>query len=327
MLVFTIRRLLQAIPILFGATLLTFWLMSIPTDPVTAKYVGRNPPTPRGTILHERARFRLDDGFWVQYWDWLKGLVHGNLGPALDPNANIRKDLFRHFGVTLHLVVLALVLAVVLAVITGVMSAIKQYSVRDYTFTFLGFVFLSMPSFWIAQLLKTLAVNFNLATGTHFFGTIGDRSQPAPTGTWNVFVDYAGHLTLPTISLALITYAALSRFARASMLEVMNSDYVRLARAKGISQRRVLTRHMLRTALIPMTTATALTIAAFLAGTIITETIFSWNGLGYYTIQAIQNHDRYIVLAALLLTGSIVIVMNFVADLLYGVLDPRIRYA
>jgi peptide/nickel transport system permease protein len=207
------------------------------------------------------------------------------------------------------------------------MSAVKQYSVRDYTFTFIGFVFVSMPSFWIAQLLKTLAVSYNQATGTRFFGTIGAASAIQPSGFFPRLSDYAGHLILPTISLALITYAGLSRFQRASMLEVINSDYVRLARAKGISSRRVLVRHMLRTALIPMTTATALTVAAFLAGTIITETVFNWNGLGYYIIQAIVSGDKYVVLAALLLTGFIVIICNLVADLLYGVLDPRIRYA
>jgi peptide/nickel transport system permease protein len=327
MLVFTIRRLIQSIPILFGATLLTFWLMSIPTDPVTLEFAGRHPAPPVATVMAERERFRLNEGFWAQYWDWLKGLAHGNFGPALDKNANIRADMLSHFVTTTRLVVLALLLAITLAVITGVVSAIKQYSVRDYTFTFIGFVFLSMPTFWIAQLLKTVAVNYNLSTGTRFFGTIGASTIPAPDGAWNKFVDYAGHLILPTIALALVTYAALSRFQRASMLEVMNSDYVRLARAKGISSRRVLIRHMLRTALIPMTTATALTVAGFFGGTIITETIFNWNGMGVYTIGAIQSHDKYIVLATLLLTGFIVILGNLVADILYAVLDPRIRYA
>jgi peptide/nickel transport system permease protein len=327
MLVFTIRRLIQAIPILFGASLLTFWLMSIPADPVTVEFAGRNPRPPQGTIDAEMHRFRLDESFWAQYWDWIKGIFHGNWGPALDKNANIFHDMMRHFGVTTRLIVLALIVAIVLAVLTGVMSAIKQYSVRDYTFTFLGFVFLSMPTFWIAQLLKTIAVNFNTSTGTHFFGTLGAYSIPQPDGFWNRIVDYAGHLVLPTISLALITYAGLSRFQRASMLEVMNSDYVRLARAKGISARRVLTRHMLRTALIPMTTATALTIAVFFGGTIITETVFNWNGMGVYTIDAISSHDKYIVLATLMLTGFIVIIGNLVADILYAVLDPRIRYA
>jgi peptide/nickel transport system permease protein len=327
MFIYSIRRVIQSIPILLGASLLTFWLTSIPTDPVTVEFAARHPAVPHATVEAARNHFRLNDGFWEQYWLWLKGVFHGNFGPALDANASIGHDMWVHFQVTFHLVFFALLLSIVLGVLTGVVSAIKQYSARDYTLTFMGFVFLSMPSFWIAQLLKDLAVNYNNATGTHFFGTIGSASIPAPIGAWNTFTDSAGHLILPTIALALITYASLSRFQRASMLEVMNSDYVRLARAKGISPRRVLTRHMLRTALIPMATATSLTIAGFLGGVVITETIFSWQGIGYYAVQAIIAHDKYIVLATLLLTGFIVILGNLVADLLYGILDPRIRYA
>ncbi len=326
MLVFTVRRLLQAIPILLGAALLTYWLMAIPPDPVLKQFAGRNPPIPPAVIHADRVRMHLLDGFWVGFGRWVIDFVQGKFGPTLDGASNIRTDLVAHLSVTTHLVVPALFLAVTLAVITGVMSAIKQYSFRDYTFTFFGFLFLAMPTFWIAQLLKDTAVNFNLATGTHFFGTLGDHSIPQPSGFWPQLTDYLGHIVLPTISLALITYAALSRFQRASMLDVINSDYVRLARAKGITPRRLLVRHMLRTALIPMTTATALTVAAFFGGTVITETIFNWQGLGIYTVGAIVSGDKYIVLAVLMLTGFFVIIGNLIADILYAVLDPRIRY-
>jgi peptide/nickel transport system permease protein len=326
MIVFTVRRLLQAIPILLGAALIVYWLMAIPPDPVLKEFAGHNPPIPPATILANRDRMHLLDGFWYGFGRWVARFVQGDFGPTLSGAENIRHDLVQHLGVTTHLVVPALFLAVTLAVITGVMSAIKQYSFRDYTFTFFGFLFLAMPAFWIAQLLKDTAVNFNLATGTRFFGTLGDRSIPQPAGFGPQMVDYLGHIVLPTISLSLITYAALSRFQRASMLEVINSDYVRLARAKGITPRRLLTRHMLRTALVPMTTATALTVAAFFGGTVITETIFNWQGLGTYTVGAIVLGDRYIVLAVLMLTGFFVILGNLIADILYAVLDPRIRY-
>jgi len=327
MIVFTVRRLFQAIPVLLGAALLVYWLMAIPPDPVLRLFAARNPPVPQATILANRQRMHLLDGFWYGFGRWMVNFVKGDFGPTLAGGTeNIRKDLMAHLGVTTHLVVPALLLAIVLAVVTGVMSAIKQYSFRDYTFTFFGFLFLAMPAFWIAQLLKDTAVNFNIATNTHFFSVLGDRSIPQPEGFGPQLVDYLGHIVLPTVSLALITYAGLSRFQRASMLEVVNSDYVRLARAKGISPRRLLIRHMLRTALIPMTTATALTVAVFFGGTVITETIFNWQGLGVYTVGAIVGGDKYVVLAVLMLTGFFVIVGNLIADILYAVLDPRIRY-
>jgi peptide/nickel transport system permease protein len=217
-------------------------------------------------------------------------------------------------------------LALVLAVLSGVLSATRQYSWLDYVFTFLGFVFLSMPPFWTAVLLKLGALTVNEATGQRTFFTIGARSDATEPGAWNAISDTFGHLILPTISLALITYAAWSRFQRSSMLEVLGSDYIRLARAKGIAPRRVLVKHALRTALIPMTTISALAIAGVLGGAVVTETVFEWQGLGRYLIESIATRDRYAVLGILLVTGFIVIVGNLVADILYGILDPRIRY-
>jgi peptide/nickel transport system permease protein len=187
-----------------------------------------------------------------------------------------------------------------------------------------------MPAFWIASVLKQLAINFNDAVqpslGYRPIATINYQSTIAPTGLWGRMGDYAGHLVLPTISLSLITYAAWSRFQRASMLEVLNSDYVRLARAKGLSPRKVMVRHALRTALIPMTTVSALTIAAILGGAIITETVFQWSGMGAFLLNALGTGDRYALMGWLLVAGLFVIIGNIVADILYGVLDPRIRY-
>jgi peptide/nickel transport system permease protein len=220
-----------------------------------------------------------------------------------------------------------MLLALVLAIITGVLSATRQYSWLDYTFTFFGFVFLAMPAFWTAVLLKQAAITYNEATGTRTFFTIGARSTDPEPGLWNSFADIFGHAILPTLSLALITYAAWSRFQRSSMLEVLNSDYVRLARAKGLKRRRVLVRHALRTALIPLTTVTALDIAALLGGAVITETVFQWHGMGEFLLDSIRDRDAYAMTGWLLVAATIVIIFNLVADLLYGVLDPRIRHA
>jgi peptide/nickel transport system permease protein len=242
-------------------------------------------------------------------------------------NLNIGHDLFTRFRVTVTLVAAAMFIALVMAVIFGVFSAIRQYSVADYTITFLGFLFLAMPVFWFAVLLKQAGIWFNEATGTQFLGTIGEKSPYLNVDTtWNEFVDRIGHLVLPTITLALVSFASWTRYTRASMLEVMDSDYVRLARAKGLRRGKVLVRHALRTALIPLTTVTALDIAIILGGAVITETIFQWHGMGEMLVQAAQTVDVYRTMAWLLLSAVVVIGFNLVADLLYAVLDPRIRY-
>jgi peptide/nickel transport system permease protein len=183
-----------------------------------------------------------------------------------------------------------------------------------------------MPTFWIAQLLKTGGITLNEAIGTRLFFTIGEKSDIPPDGWWNQFLDVVGHMILPTLSLALITYAAWSRFQRAAMLDVLNSDYIRLARAKGLKPRQVLVKHALRTALIPMTTASALTIATIFGGAVITETVFQWQGMGKFLVQSVLTHDRNATMAWLVVAGTFVIVGNLIADLLYAVLDPRIRY-
>jgi peptide/nickel transport system permease protein len=327
MFAFIVRRLLAAVPVLLVASFVVFWLVSLMGDPVANHFAGRNPPVPKATIELEYARLHLHEGFFTQYYHWVTGMLSGSFGQSVqDAHANVGHDLMTRLGVTLRLIFFAMIIALILAVLTGVLSAVRQYSKLDYFFTFLGFVFLSMPAFWIAVLLKQGAIAFNDTTASRPIATIGERSiQPTP-GAWNTFLDVFGHMLLPTISLAAITYAAWSRFQRASMLEVLNSDYIRLARAKGLSPRRVMIRHALRTALIPMTTVTSLGIAAVLGGAIITETVYQWNGMGQYLVDAIGNIDRNEILGWLMISGFIVVVGNLVADVLYAVLDPRIRY-
>jgi len=327
MLAYSIRRILVAIPVLLAASVIVFAMTLLTGDPVQEKFAGRNPPVPQQTIDNERARLHLDDPVVVQYGNWLKNLVlHGDFGPSITSTNDIGEDLARRTLVTLRLVIFAMALALVMAVISGVVSATKQYSWIDYVLTFFGFLFLAMPAFWTAVLLKQGALLVNEATGSRTFFTIGARSDSTEPGFFNSVADIFGHLILPTISLALITYAAWSRFQRSSMLEVLNSDYVRLARSKGLTPRRVLVRHALRTALIPMTTVSALTIAAVIGGAVVTETVFEWQGLGKYLVDSIATRDRYAILGLLLVTGFMVIIGNLVADILYGVLDPRIRY-
>ncbi len=328
MLVFVIRRLLISIPILIASTILTFVLVKLTGDPLQALKL-RNPRPPQAFIDSESHRLYLDRSWPAQYWHWISNLMlHGDWGPPVLGSDNIGSEVLQALLVTGRLVAASVVIALVLAVITGVVSAVKQYSLTDYTTTTLGFLFLSMPTFWFAILLKQGGIWVNNKTGSEIFFTIGDRSIIlSDTSTWGNVKDIFGHLVLPTIVLGLAGYAAWSRFTRASMLEVLNSDYVRLARSKGLKSRTVLIRHALRTALIPLTTVTALDVAALLGGAIVTETVFQWHGMGYLFVTALRTIDFNVMLGWLLVTATIVILFNLIADVLYGVLDPRIRHA
>src|SRR5262249_13597065 len=203
---------------------------------------------------------------------------HGDFGPSVQSTQVIGPELAHRFLVTFRLIGLAMLVALALAVVVGVLSAVKQYSGTDYAFTFLGFLFLAMPSFWFAILLKEAGISFNDTVGDQVLFTIGDRSVYVEGGAWASITDILGHMILPTISLALLSFAAWSRFQRASMLEVMGSDYVRLAWAKGLGRTTVLVRHALRNALIPLVTVTALDLGAIISGAVVTENVFQWRG-------------------------------------------------
>jgi peptide/nickel transport system permease protein len=326
MLAFTLRRIAVSIPILLISSFIVFVLASVSGNPLN-ELLFRNPPPPPQVIALETARLRLDEPLLERYWHWLTGLFAGDFGPSVNSNLDIGAEVAARFVITMRLIAVAMVVALVLAIVIGVISAVKQYSKTDYTATFLGFLFLAMPSFWFAILLKQAGIDFNNAVDEQIVYTIGASSVNPPDEFWPYVADIVGHMVLPTISLALISYAAWSRYQRAAMLEVMNSDYVRLARAKGLSRRRVMVKHGLRNALIPLTTVTALDLAAIVSGAVVTETVFQWRGMGDLLLNAIRTNDTYVVMAWLLVTATVVILFNLIADLLYAVLDPRIRYA
>jgi peptide/nickel transport system permease protein len=326
MLVYALRRVLVSVPILVIATFVVFVMVALSGDPLSPLKT-RNPPPPPRTLELEAHRLHLDEPLLVRYWHWVTGVLRGDFGPSVQSTQVIGPELVHRFLVTFRLIGMAMLLALVLAVLVGVVGAVKQYSKTDYTFTFLGFLFLAMPSFWFAILLKEAGIGFNDAVGNQVLFTIGERSVYVEGGTWASVTDVVGHLILPTISLALLSFAAWSRFQRASMLEVLNSDYVRLARAKGLRRATVLTRHALRTALIPLVTVTALDLGAIISGAVITENVYQWHGAGTYLLESIQHDDVYAVAGWLLISATFVILFNLAADLLYAVLDPRIRYA
>ena len=326
MFAYALRRLLISIPLLLLSSAVVYTLVNLSGDPL-ADLKQRNPPVPEAVLQQRRHDLYLDLSLPAQYVHWLSGILHGSFGKSIQ-GIDIGADLQHRLGVTLRMVALAMILAILLAMVVGVLSAVKQYSPGDYTATLLGFLALSMPVFWFAALLKEfLAIDINKAIGSTFIYTIGDSTPNLTGGLLSRLSNQAGHLLLPTIALAAVSYAAWSRYQRSSMLDVLNSDYIRLARAKGLSRSRVLVRHALRCALIPLTTIVALDVGAILGGAVITERVFAWHGMGEMLLTSVDAQDINRILAWLTVSALIVVLFNLFADLLYAFLDPRIRYA
>jgi peptide/nickel transport system permease protein len=226
---------------------------------------------------------------------------------------------------TLQLVFAAELIAILIAIGIGVLSALRQYSVFDYTATTFSFLGLAMPLFWLALMLQVLVVQIQSWTGYKLF-PIANLNDVDPGSGFSFFVDRVHHLALPVMVLMVASIAQYSRFMRASMLEVVNADYVRTARAKGLRERSVTMGHAFRNALVPLVTIVALNFGALIGGAVVTETVFSLDGMGLYFINALGGADPYPVMAWLMVTATMIIVFNLIADILYGVLDPRVRY-
>jgi len=317
---FIARRLLYSIPVLIAATILVFFGMTLVTDPLSQ--LTLIPNVSETTIQSIVDRKHLEDPLIVQYLFWLKDAIFNQFGTTAIGDKPIWPELSRAIGNTLQLVLISEMIAITLAVILGVLSAKKQYSFFDYTTTTLSFFGFSVPIFWFALVLQALVTAFFLQTGIRLFYTFGISSlDPAYP-----FIDRIQHMVLPIVTLAYVNVATYSRYQRASMLEVLHSDYIRTARAKGLKERTVTMKHGLRNALIPIVTIAALNFGAVLGGAVITETIFAWPGMGKFFIDSLVRGEIYTLMAWLMVTAVAVIFMNLVADILYGALDPRIRY-
>ena len=328
---YVLRRMLISVVVLFAASLLSFVMVSSLGDPL-AGYKARQPAPSAEQVALKRHQLKLDRPILWRYGQWLGKFVRGDMGDTLQ-GQSVSGQLGAAFWVTMRMSLASVLLSIVLALVTGVYSAVRQYSFSDYVSTFASFVFLSMPVFWLALLLKRTSITW--INHPNFFGwhpwnativyTSGESSPVLEHSFWARMGDYGGHLLLPTIALALVTYASWSRYQRAEMLDVLSSDYVRLARAKGVEPSRVLTRHALRNALIPFVTVVAIDVGSVIAGAVITEIVFGWHGMGIELITAITQYDPNLLLAWLMITGIFVIAFNLLADVLYGVLDPRSR--
>lgn len=320
MVTFIIRRLLYCIPVLLAASFLTFTLVALASDPL--QFLRMQPRISQETLQNIIEREHLEDPIPVRYLYWIHEAVTDKFGSTLIGDRPIWPDLTRVIGNTLQLVIAAEVLAVLLAIFIGVYSAVRQYSAFDYSFTTFSFLGLATPVFWLALMLQVLVVNIFINYDIRIF-YVSNLSSPEPD---NFLLDRIQHLALPVIVLAVASVAQYSRYMRAAMLEVINSDYVRTARAKGLNERKVIMKHAFRNALIPLTTVVAINLGALLGGAIVTETVFSLDGMGLYFITALVEGDPMPVMAWLMVTAVMIVLFNLIADVIYGYLDPRVRY-
>ncbi|SNS29390.1 peptide/nickel transport system permease protein [Geodermatophilus pulveris] len=327
MLYFTIRRLVGSVFVLLASSFLVFALCAASFDPL-ARYYTLQPRPPETFFANLREELGLNDNFFVRYWNWLTGVVTGDFGQTIN-GTPVADQLFGRMLVTGRMIVLAMVIAILLAVVVGVIGAVRQYKASDYVLTFVVYLLIALPTFWFAALLKEfVAGGVNDLFGQQVLYTIGEQTPGLElyATSSEIWLDRLGHLVLPTLSLALLAFASWSRFQRAAMLDVLGSDYMRLARAKGLTHRRAVLKHGLRNALIPLTTVVALYVGTLFGGAIITEQVFVWNGMGRYLLEdGISNNDINVVLGWLLVSAFFVVLLNLVADILYAVLDPRIR--
>ena len=323
MVTFIARRLLYSIPVLIAASFLIFLFVRTTVDPA-ASFRAR-PDFSLQALRAFEERNHLKEPIVVQYGYWVKDAFTERFGRTIRSERPIWPELTRVLGHTLQLIIAAEFLAVVFAIGVGVLSAVKQYSIFDYTATTFSFLGFAIPIFWLALMLQIVFTNLYLNQGVRIFYT-AHLSSPEPGGGLSWLADRVQHLGLPVICLAVIGIAQFSRYMRASMLEVVNSDYVRTARAKGLSEGKVIGKHAFRNALIPLTTVVALDFGTLFGGAIVTETIFQLDGMGLYFIRALENGDAYMIMAWLMITATIIILFNLIADVIYGVLDPRIRY-
>lgn len=312
---YLIRRGLITIPILLGITALSYLIMSLtPGDPVR---MFISPTVTQADMEIKRRAFGLDQPVVIRYVNWLNELLHGNLGYSFSSGAPVVKRIGERVGPTLTLTVTALLLSYLIAVPAGVLAATRRYTGIDYLATLLAFLGISLPTFFLG-----LAGIYIFALRLRVLPVGGTMTLGGEGG----LVDMVQHLILPAGVLAMAGAGALTRYVRSSMLEVLGQDYVRTARAKGLAERYVLRRHALRSALIPVVTLAGLQIPALLAGAVITEQVFEWPGMGRLTIEAINQRDYPVLMGITLITALLVTLGNLLADVVYSVVDPRIKY-
>jgi len=320
--VYFLKRFLELIPIFFAISIIIFVIMnSMPGDPLLQMRM-QNPRVMTNDperMRELREYYHLDDPLPVKYFTWLKSVMTGDLGyssmyktPAIDLITSRLPN-------TLILTITAWLIGLVVALPIGILSAVKKYSAFDYTTTVFAFIGISLPGFWfalIAIIIFSVSLGWFPVSGMATYGI---------TGSWNIFIDRLRHLVLPAFVLGLVQVASWVRYIRTSLLEVLDQDYVRTAYAKGVPDRKVIIKHALKNAMIPIITIIALDIPYFFGGALIIETVFSWPGMGRLMYNAVISSDYNLAISCLMFLAIITLISNLVADFLYVMVDPRIR--
>ena len=317
---YIIRRLLQAIPLLFLVSIFMFALIHLmPGGPDQVLFNPHLSPASRAAM---RTRFGLDDPVPVQYLKWLGNALTGNFGFSFGTNQPVSQVLQERFPATLELFGFGLLLALVLAITFGTISAVRQGSITDYGLTIISYIGICTPIF-----LFGLFAQYIFGVLLHWLPTSGTATLGYTLDPFDAFIDHLQHLILPMLVLSITFIAGWSRYMRSSMIEVVKQDYMRTARAKGVGPVKQLVGHALRNAVIPLITVVALDFGAVAGGATITEGVFAWPGMGLLFFQSLQIRDYPVLLAMLMLGAAFVIAFNLIADILYAVMDPRIRYS
>jgi peptide/nickel transport system permease protein len=321
--------------LVIGVTIVTFILTNlVPGDPVAAA-LGQSAAEDPATVAQFRAQYGLDKPLVVQYFTYLGNLLHGDLGQSQVTHRPVLTDLVSAVPATLEIAVGAIILSVIIGVVFGMIAAYRRGKVTDHVLRIVSLAGLSVPTFWLALVLYyVFFFQLHIAPGS---GRLSPIYAPPPTvtglvtvdalvaGQWDVFLDASAHLFLPVLVLTLYTVGLLTRFVRTSVLEILDLDYVRAAKAKGLPARTVVIGYVLRGASIPVLTIVGLAFGSLLSGTVLVESVFAWPGLGSYAFKAASNLDLFGVMGVGLVVGIIYLATNLVVDLLYGLIDPRVR--
>lgn len=324
---YLIRRLINYVVLVFIATSMAYLLAAVSLNP-REHFQGRNPPIPVSTQDRILSAYNINDKTPVldRYGHWLNDLAHGNLGRDFD-GGYVGANLSRRMWVSGQLLLIGTILGGLLGVGAGAWAAVRHKRVADYSLTQGAFFILSCPTFVIAILLQVGATRLNDAVGHRLISFSGQSDPALHGGFFSHLGDRLDHLILPTITLMLVGAAGLMLYQRAAMLDVLGSDYVRTARAKGLRRRTALTKHALRTALIPSMTIFTFSFATIFVGAIFTEVIFGWHGMGEWFVQTIQGNDTNGVAAVTAVTAVLILIALFLQDIIVALLDPRVRVA
>lgn len=331
---YIIKRLLLLIPVLIGVSILAFFVMHMFTTDPAATILGQHATQDQIQALREQ--LGLNKPIYVQYWDFFKGMLHGNLGDSLMTKTPVLKEILARFPATIELALTAVILASIFGIFMGIVSAIKQNSIIDYICMVISLLGVSMPIFWLGLIfILFFAVQLHLLPAS---GRIDIGLEPARitgmylldsliTGNMPAFFSSLKHIMLPAIALGSTSTAIIARMTRSTMLEVVRQDYIRTARAKGLLEKPVILGHAFKNALIPVITVIGLQLGSLLGGAVLTETVFSWPGVGKYAVDAILASDYPVVQGTVMMMAVIFVLVNLIVDIIYAFIDPRIKYS